>query len=71
LIYKEIENHYDEYANDDNDGEIAGQFMNFTDQPVAINKGDRIMQGVFSPFFTVSDDNAQGTRNGGFGSTDK
>ncbi|MCT4427442.1 aminotransferase, partial [Lactococcus cremoris] len=34
-----------------------------------ISKGQRIMQGVFVKYLTTDDDNANGKRTGGFGST--
>jgi dUTP pyrophosphatase len=49
--------------------EIKGMFYNFSDQYYVINKGDRIMQGIFVPFLLTSDDQAKGKRDGGFGST--
>lgn len=59
----------DYYNNEDNEGHIFGQFKNITDKPITILRGDRIVQGVFVPFLTVDDDTAEGTRKGGFGST--
>lgn len=59
----------DYYNNEDNEGHIFGQFKNITDEPVTISRGDRIVQGVFVPFLTVDNDTAEGTRTGGFGST--
>ena len=59
----------DYYSSPDNDGEIMGQFMNITDKPVAIMQGQKIMQGIFFPYYLTSDDNASGQRVGGFGST--
>jgi dUTP pyrophosphatase len=51
--------------------EIMGQFWNIGDQPVVINAGDRIMQGIFRAYMVADNDDAQGYRTGGFGSTDK
>ena len=59
----------DYYGNESNDGEIMGQFTNLTNEPVTIQKGDRIFQGIFMPFLLASDDQATGERTGGFGST--
>ena len=59
----------DYYNNENNEGLMFAQFMNITKEPVVIEKGTRILQGVFSKFLTVDDDNATGVRTGGFGST--
>ena len=45
--------------------------INFRDEDVLIKKGEVVGQGVFSKYLLVDDDNAQGKRTGGFGSTDK
>ena len=42
---------------------------NITDQPVTLEVGERIVQGVFMPFLIVDGDEADGVRTGGFGST--
>lgn len=60
----------DYYGNPDNDGEIAFAFFNIKDEDVEIKKGDAIGQGVFQKYLIVDDDNANGDRIGGFGSTD-
>ena len=49
--------------------EIKGMFYNFSNMDYKIHKGDRIMQGLFIPFLVTSNDEANGYRNGGFGST--
>lgn len=50
--------------------EFMGMFQNITDQPVTIEKGQRIMQGIFTDFWLTDDDKPLSeTRNGGFGST--
>lgn len=59
----------DYYSNPDNDGHIMFQFLNFGPETIYIKKGERIGQGVFSKFLLVDDDNAQGERLGGHGST--
>lgn len=61
----------DYYNNPDNEGHIMGQFMNITDKPVELKRGERMMQGVFMKYLTVDDDSATGSRMGGFGSTGK
>ena len=59
----------DYYGNDDNDGHIMFAFYNIKDENIEIKKGDRIGQAIFTPYLTVDNDNAEGERNGGFGST--
>lgn len=59
----------DYYENEDNDGEIMFQFINFGIRSVEIKKGERIGQGVFKKFLKVDNDNAEGERTGGHGST--
>ena len=59
----------DYYGNEDNAGAIYIQLMNFKDDPVTIEKGTRIAQGIFMKYLLSDDDKASGTRNGGFGST--
>ena len=41
------------------------------DEDVVIKKGEAIAQAIFQKYLTVDDDNAEGKRTGGFGSTDK
>ena len=36
---------------------------------LSLNAGDGFMQGIFLPYGITEDDAADGTRNGGFGST--
>ena len=61
----------DYYGNPDNDGNIMFAFYNVKDEDITIKKGEAIGQGVFAKFLTVDDDNAEGERTGGFGSTSK
>ena len=61
----------DYYGNTDNDGHIMFAFFNIKDEDMEIKKGDCIGQAIFQKFFTVDNDNAEGTRMGGFGSTSK
>ncbi len=60
----------DFYGNETNDGHFSVLIFNALDHPLEIKKGDRIAQVVFQKFLTVDNDNASGTRIGGFGSTD-
>jgi len=59
----------DYYSNPDNDGHIMFAFYNFKDENVEIKKGDRIGQAMFQKYLITDDDEAQGERTGGFGST--
>lgn len=59
----------DYYGNPDNDGHIMFAFYNIKEEDVVIKKGEAIGQGVFQKYFVTDDDNAQGDRIGGFGST--
>ena len=61
----------DYYSNPNNDGEILVSLYNFSNEDITIRKGERIAQAVFQKFLITDDDNAEGTRLGGFGSTDK
>ena len=61
----------DYYGNPDNDGHIMFAFYNFGDSDIKISKGDAIGQGVFYNFLTADNDTANGSRVGGFGSTNK
>lgn len=60
----------DYYGNKDNDGEIMFAYINISNEPVYIRKGDKIGQGVFYKYLLIDDDIATGERTGGFGSTD-
>jgi len=59
----------DYYNNDDNEGHIMFQFINFGFATAHIKKGERIGQGIFLPFLKADNDEADGERVGGFGST--
>ena len=61
----------DYYGNPDNDGHIMFAFFNIKDEDIEIRKGDAIGQGVFAKYLIIDDDNADGIRQGGFGSTSK
>ena len=62
-----------DYYFSDNDGHIWVKLYN--DSPegkiLNINQGDAICQGIIQQFFKTEDDNTDGIRNGGFGSTGK
>lgn len=60
-----------DYAdNQDNEGLIYFQVINFSPYPILIKKGDKICQGIICQYETTDDDFSTGTRIGGFGSTD-
>lgn len=61
----------DYYGNPDNDGHIMFAFYNIKDEDVQIKKGDCIGQAIFQKYMVADNDNAQGERLGGFGSTSK
>ena len=61
----------DYYGNPDNDGHIMFAFFNIKDEDITIKKGEAIGQGVFAKYLITDDDNAEGIRTGGFGSTNK
>lgn len=59
----------DYYSNPDNDGEIMVQLINLSPYPIHIKKGDRIAQGIITPYEKTESDNATAKRVGGHGST--
>lgn len=61
----------DYYNNPGNEGHIMFNFINYGFVDVVIQKGDRIGQGVFVDFYKTDDDEAEGERADGFGSTGK
>ena len=64
----------DYYGNMDNDGEIAFEFYNMSNNLVKIKKGEKLGQGIILHFDKTEDDyvsNPYKIRQGGFGSTDK
>lgn len=60
----------DYYENPDNDGHFMVQVFNCSDHEIHIKKGEAVAQVMFTKYLTVDNDNATGTRTGGFGSTD-
>lgn len=59
-----------DYAdNPDNEGEIFFQMINLSPYDIQLRKGDIIGQGIIKKYETTDDDQAQGLRLGGFGST--
>lgn len=61
----------DYYNNPDNEGEMMFAFYNLGTEPVTIEKGYAIGQGIFQKYYVTDDDTAEGERLGGFGSTSK
>lgn len=61
----------DYYNSPENEGHISFQFVNFGLEDVWIKKGERIGQGIFTPFQLADDDHATTQRVGGFGSSGK
>ena len=59
----------DYYNNPDNEGEIAFAFKNTKSEPVTLQPGEKLGQGMFVSYFTTIDDNVEKERQGGFGST--
>ncbi len=61
----------DYYENPDNDGHIMFAFYNIKEEDTVIKKGEAIGQAIFQKYLVIDNDNAQGERTGGFGSTSK
>ena len=61
----------DYYENPDNDGHFMFSFFNIKDEDILIKKGECIGQAIFQKYLVSDDDNANGIRVGGFGSTSK
>lgn len=59
----------DYYNNPDNEGEMMFAFYNVSNEAVIIEAGEKLGQGIFIKYGTTIDDNAEGERTGGFGST--
>lgn len=60
----------DYYSNESNDGEIGFSFYNLGMNDIIIHKGDKIGQGIFTPYLIADNDVSSGnSRVGGFGST--
>lgn len=60
----------DYYNNENNEGEIFVQLINYGLADYEIKKGDRIAQGIFSVYQTINDEHDEfDERLGGFGSS--
>lgn len=58
-----------DYYYSDNEGHIMIKLHNGGDKSMFVNEGDRFCQGMLVPFGITYDDDADGIRNGGMGST--
>ena len=59
----------DYYNNEDNEGHIMIAVLNYGNEAVHLEKGERVAQGIFSTYLITNDDDATGVRTGGIGST--
>ena len=60
----------DYYENETNDGHFYFQYFNFSNKELVVKKGDIIGQVIFQKYLLIDDDQAEGVRKSGFGSTD-
>lgn len=61
----------DYFDNSDNEGHIMIPLLNFSKEPVRLEKDERVAQGIFIKYFkTIDDNNEADERSGGFGSSD-
>ena len=61
-----------DYAdNPDNDGNIGVAIANNSNSTYVIKKGERFCQGIFQRYEVTDDDDADGERGGGYGSSGK
>lgn len=62
-----------DYYNSDNEGHIFIKITNDTNEgkTISVEKGAGFAQGIFTEFGITIDDDTDGVRNGGFGSTTK
>jgi dUTP pyrophosphatase len=61
----------DYYNNPDNEGHIMIAVYNHGSASLAINKGERVAQGIFYNYLKTDTDAATASRTGGMGSTGK
>lgn len=59
----------DYYENPANDGHFQILVFNVSDQDLLIKKSERVAQVIFQKYLLTDDDNADGKREGGIGST--
>lgn len=55
----------DYYGNPDNDGNIGFKLRNLSDKTVVINKGEKVVQGIFVKYLTTDDDQTTTSRTSG------
>ncbi len=55
----------------ENEGHIFIKLTNCGSSPLTVEEGKAFAQGIFTEFGITTDDNADGIRSGGMGSTDK
>jgi dUTP pyrophosphatase len=60
-----------DYFNADNEGHIFIKITNCGDKPLTIDQGTAFAQGIFTEYGITVDDECDGVRTGGIGSTDK
>ena len=60
-----------DYFYSDNEGHIMIKLVNRGDKPFSVKEGEGFAQGIFLPYGITVDDDCDGVRNGGFGSTTK
>lgn len=60
-----------DYSGSDNEGHIFAKITNDGKEgkSFTVNKGEAFIQGIIQQFFKTDDDETDGIRNGGFGST--
>lgn len=62
----------DYYNNENNEGEIFLQLINYGEESQWIKKGERICQGIFTTYYLADDEEEPiAERTGGFGSSGK
>lgn len=61
----------DYYNNPENEGEIMVVLYNYGDETQTIAAGERIVQGIFTKYFLIDNDDTVDQRTGGTGSTNK
>ncbi len=58
-----------DYFGAKNEGHIFVKLTNCGEKPLSVAAGEAFCQGVFLPYGLTEDDDAEGVRTGGFGST--
>jgi dUTP pyrophosphatase len=61
----------DYYHNPKNGGNIGISLRNLTHEAIIIEKGEKVVQGIFVPFLPADDGDTDKLRNGGFGSSNE